>query len=270
MYIARPDTSSFNLADLISMNGRVAFVTGAAQGIGLACAKRLAEAGAAVFIGDINVAGAEQAAKQICDQGGKAIGGMLDIGDQASIKAAFGHAKDAFGAVDTLVNNAGIYPPALLDDLDLAGWQRVIRINLDGALMCAQEMAADLPAGSSGAIVNVTSTAGYRAETTGMAAYIASKHGLNGLTKALAVEYGPRGIRAMAVAPTLIETPGLAALAGGEAVSERAAEMVNLLPLGRIGTPDDIAKAVLFCVSDLANFVTGSTVFVDGGTMAKG
>lgn len=270
MYNPRPDTTALTLAELLSMDGRVAVVTGAAQGIGLACAERLAEAGAAVFLGDINIAGAEASAEAIRAKGGTALGGLLDISDPASVKQAFALVREKLGAVDTLVNNAGIYPPSLLDDLDIAGWQRVLRINLDGALLCSQELAAGLPEGSAGAIVNVTSTAGYRAETTGMAAYIASKHGLNGLTKAMAVEYGARGIRAMAVAPTLIETPGLTALAAGADVSERAKQMAGLLPLGRIGTPDDIAKAVLFCVTDFANFVTGSTVFVDGGTMAKG
>lgn len=258
-----------SIAELVSLRGKTAIVTGAAQGLGLAIAQRLAEAGAAVFLGDINATAAHEAAQQINAQGGRASGGFMDVGDAEAVERVIADACVKLGPVDILVNNAGIYPPALLADLDSAAWHRVTRINLDGAFYCARAVAAAMTKHSRhGVIVNITSTGGSRAPSAGMAAYIASKHGLEGLTKSLAVELGPQGIRVMSVAPTLIATPGLHALSAGADVSDLAARIQHTIPLRRIGAADEVARAVLFCASDLASFVSGSTIYVDGGVMA--
>jgi NAD(P)-dependent dehydrogenase (short-subunit alcohol dehydrogenase family) len=255
------------LVDLISLKGRTAIVTGAAQGIGEAIARRLAEAGAAVFLGDINDEAAQRVAEDIRAHDAKAIAGRLDVSDPENVEATLAGVANELGTVDILVNNVGIYPPIPLGELDLARWRRVLQTNVDGALLCARAVAPGMIKARSGVIVNITSTGAARPQTAGMAAYASSKHALDGLTKALALEYGPFGIRALSVAPTLVATPGVVALSAGTDVSELAARIDSMIPLRRAGVPDDVARVVLFCVSELAAFVSGSTIYVDGGGM---
>lgn len=255
------------LADLISLKGRTAIVTGAGQGIGEAVARRLAEAGAAVFLGDVNADAAEAVADELRATDAVATAGRLDVSDPDSVSAAVASVFETLGPVDILVNNAGIYPPNLIADLTLDRWRRITGVNLDGALLCARAVADGMCRSGRGVIVNITSTGATRPQSAGMAAYVASKHGLDGLTKALALEYGPSGVRALSVAPTMVATPGLAALSAGADVSDLAARIDSMIPLRRVGSPDDVARVVLFCVSDLAAFVSGSTIYVDGGGM---
>jgi len=266
------DVTDRTIAELVSLEGRVAVVTGAAKGIGAAIANRFAEAGALLLLGDIDEAGVCAVADQLCERfGRKAIGVGLDVSDAASIVAGSDRALTYFGQLDVWVNNAGIYPPGNALDMSDADWDRVMDINLRGAFIGAREAARRMiEAGNGGVIVNIASTAGFRAGGTGVPHYVASKHGLLGLTKSLAVEFGPLGIRVLAVAPTLIETPGIEAIAAGndDAMKAMLDQLAARLPLGRPGVADDVARVALICASDLTLFMTGSALLVDAGDLA--
>lgn len=259
------------IAELVSLRTRTALVTGGAKGIGLAVSRRLYEAGASVFLGGTDGEAARCAAAELRGGPGVAAGGVLDVGDPEIVDRVTAEICSTLGPIDILVNNAGVFPPATLSDLDLESWQRVTRVNLDGALLCSRAFARHIAtSGRGGVIINISSLGGSRASAAGMAAYVASKHGLEGLTKALAVELGPTGVRVISVAPTFVPTPGAMAniALSGAAVSDYVATIPATIPLRRVATADDVARAVLFCASDLSSFVTGSTIFVDGGSMA--
>jgi NAD(P)-dependent dehydrogenase (short-subunit alcohol dehydrogenase family) len=272
---AVPDVSDRTIAELISLKERRAVVTGGAQGIGLAISKRLAEAGAAVMIGDLNAAAARDAAQLIAEeQHAATLGYGLDVKDSASIAVLADRAVQEMGGLDIWVNNAGIYPSAPLLEMTDEEWDRVLSVNLRGTLVGAREAARRMVArGARGVIINIASTAAYKVTNPGEAHYVASKHGVRGLTKSLAVELGPYGIRVLAIAPTVIETPGIftalqqtqPARQGAEFIEQRAAR----LPLRRIGVPDDVARVALFCVSDLSLLMTGSTLLVDAGDVVS-
>jgi NAD(P)-dependent dehydrogenase (short-subunit alcohol dehydrogenase family) len=270
--VAVPDVSDQSLAELMSLEGRVAVVTGGAVGIGYAIARRMLEAGAHVLIGDIHDTGdpVRNLAREFGDT--QVAGSSLDVGDAESIRACAERAVREFGSIDIWVNNAGIYPSVPILEMSDDDWDRVLDVNLRGSFIGAREAAVRMvSAGHGGVILNIASTAGFKAGGPGVAHYVSSKHAILGLTKSLAVELGPHGIRALAIAPTLIDTPGIAA--GREAF--RAAGLGDLLdsyaerlPLGRIGVADDVARTAVFCASDLAMFMTGSTLLVDGGDVA--
>lgn len=267
-----PDVSNRSIAELISLKNRVAVVTGGARGIGFAVSRRLAEAGAAVIIGDVNGAGAREAAQHIAATGWQASGDYLDVTDRASVSALADRVVGRLGGIDIWVNNAGIVPSTPLLELSDAEWEQVLAINLRGTFIGAQEAGRRMvKAGKGGVIVNIASLAAFSAYGPGFAHYTSSKHGVIGLTKSLAVELGPHNIRVLAVAPTLTDTPGLrAGLEAYKAVGlDNAMEMVAArAPLKRTAVPDDIARVVLFCVSDLAMLMTGSTLLVDAGDRA--
>lgn len=267
------DVSDKPLAELVSLEGRIAVVTGAARGIGRAIARRLAEAGAVVLIGDIDEAGARCAAAEL---GPRALGVGLDVTDEGSIVALADMAVRDFGRLDIWVNNAGIFPGSPTVDLLADVWDKVQDINLRGTFLGAREaarrMMAQEPKG--GVIINMASVSGYRGRP-GLAAYVASKHGVVGLTKSLGVELGPHDIRVLGIAPTGITTPGVAerkAEARGvelERIIELEKKVGGSLPLGRLGVPDDIARVALFCASDLSMLMTGTTILVDAGAIAN-
>ena len=265
------DLSSKTIEELVSLRGRSAIVTGGAAGLGFAICKRLAEAGADVLIADLDEQAATEAADRLADHEGTIIGAGLDASDSSSIKALADRAVNEFGAIDIWVNNAGMYPNTPLLEITDEHWDRVVNLNLRGTFIGAREAAKRMvETGTAGVIVNISSTGAFNASSGANSAhYIASKHGVAGLTKSLATELGPHGIRAVAVAPTLSETPGV------QANRERGLGDVldaygSRLPLGRLGKPDDVARAVLFAVSGLAGFVSGSTVLADGGDLAAG
>jgi NAD(P)-dependent dehydrogenase (short-subunit alcohol dehydrogenase family) len=269
--MAIADVSEHSLAQLVSLEGRTAVVTGGAQGLGKAMARRLAEAGASVLIGDLNLDQARATAETLSERfGGRVIATRLDVSDSASIAAAAQLAEDDLGPISVWVNNAGLYPNVPLLEVTDEGWDQVMAVNLRGVFASCREVARRMiAAGRGGVLLNVVSTAGFKGVAPGIAAYVASKHGVRGLTRQMAIELAPHDIRVLGVAPTFCETEGnMAALAAlPERVrSEIAATLTS--SLGRVGVPDDIARAVLFCASDMSMFMTGSTLLVDAGETA--
>jgi NAD(P)-dependent dehydrogenase (short-subunit alcohol dehydrogenase family) len=265
--VASTDLSDRPLAELISLQGRSAVVTGGARGLGLAIVRRLAEAGASVLIGDVDAEGARAAAADIGRRvGGTVIATPLDVADPASISAAAEAAVAQLGSIGIWVNNAGVYPSTPTLQMSDEDWDAVIRLNLGGAFTGSREAARRMvEGGGGGVIVNLSSIAGIRGRGPGVAHYVASKHGIIGITQQMALEFAGAGIRVLAVAPTTILTPGVEERMGGQGdLAQRIAA-----PLGRAGVPDDVARVVLFCASDLAAFMTGSTILVDGGEMAR-
>jgi NAD(P)-dependent dehydrogenase (short-subunit alcohol dehydrogenase family) len=271
------DVSGQSLQQLVSLDGKVAVVTGAGRGIGLAIARRLTEAGANVLLGDMDVPAAEASAAALSAEfGRRVIGVSLNVAEEPSIIALADRAVAAFGHLDIWVNNAGIFPGSPTIDQTAEIWDRVQDINLRGSFLGAREaakrMMAQTPKG--GVIVNVASVSGYSGRP-GLAAYVASKHGVVGLTKSLGVEWGPHGIRVLGLAPTGVSTPGVrerksqASGAELERIEALEKKVGDALPLGRLGVPDDIARVALFCASDLSMLMTGSTLLVDAGALAN-
>jgi NAD(P)-dependent dehydrogenase (short-subunit alcohol dehydrogenase family) len=258
--MAATHTSITPASELLRLDGKVAVVTGAAKGIGRAIAERLAEAGAAVLAAAVDVDTLNQTVHAL---GERCLAVELDVGDPAAVNAVAERAVHDFGGLDIWVNNAGIYPASALDPTEtgMAEFERVMHVNLTGTYLGVQACAHFMRDG--GVIVNIDSTAGFE----GAGAYSASKWAVRGMTKGLAPVFGPRGIRVVAIAPTLIETPGIDELRDSPA-GELLDGFVDKIPLGRIGVPDDIATVALFLVSDAAAFVTGITVPVDGGALA--
>lgn len=261
------DVSSASLAELVALSGRVAVVTGGASGIGRATCARLVEAGARVLVADLDP---HAAASAVAGLGPAATACFVDVTDAGSVRELADRAVSDLGRLDVWVNSAGIFPVTPLLELSEGDWDRVLDVNLRGTLYGAREAARTMvAAGGGGVIVNVASTAAYRADGPGVAHYVASKFGVRGLTQSLAVELGAHGIRVLAVAPTVTLTPGLE--------TERAAleeagfaldDLGPRLPLGRVAVPDDVARVVLFCASDLSLLMTGSTLLVDAGELA--
>jgi 3-oxoacyl-[acyl-carrier protein] reductase len=239
-------------------NGMV-IVTGAARGLGREIALTLAETGMAVAVADINAEAAAATAAAIVSQGGKAIGLQLDVRDAAAIETVFAAAEQSIGPATALVNNAGVYPDNTLLDMPEAAWDAVIDTNLKGTFLCAQRFARmRSAAGGGGAIVNLASTAAFSARV-GAGHYSASKAGVAMLTKSMAQEWGPMGIRVNAVAPGLIEVDG------NRVSPDYKANFLPMIPLGRMGQPPDVAAVVAFLLSDAAAFVTGTVLPIDGG-----
>jgi NAD(P)-dependent dehydrogenase (short-subunit alcohol dehydrogenase family) len=262
-----------SLIDLVSLRGRAAVITGGGRGIGAAIARRLAEAGADLMIGDLDEASAAAVAEEMRQRFQvRAVGTRLDVTDSASVAALAALTETTFGRIDIWVNNVGVFPPAVLIETTDAQWDEVHDVNLRGTFFGCREAGKRMAAAGRGVIVNTTSVSAYRGRAS-VGHYAAAKHGVAGLTKSLAVELGGRGVRVVAVSPCMTETPGLdeqrrASQAGdakGESFQEMEARIRRSVPLNRFGHPDDVARAVLFCATDLAGFVTASTVFADGG-----
>ena len=249
---------------------RVAIVTGAAQGIGAACARAFAEAGARVVVADVNEVGGSAVVKSIAAAGGYALYKQADVGDRSACEALVDHAVTYFGRVDVLVNNAGIVHAAEVLDLAEEDFDRVLRVNLKGAFLCAQaaarQMAKQAPraGGGRGVIVNMSSVNAVLA-IANQVPYTVSKGGVSQLTKVMALALAPLGIRAVAIGPGSIATEMLkTAVMTNEAARDR---ILSRTPLKRLGEPEEIARIAVFLASDDASYVTGTTVYADGGRL---
>jgi len=245
--------------------GKVAFVAGGGGGIGGAGAIGLGREGAAVFCTDIDAAAAEATAARIREAGGRAAARGLDLRDRAAVDAAIEAAVAEFGRIDIVLESAGISHRLNFLELDAATWDRIIAVNLTGMFHLGQAAARQMVhQGSGGSIINVTSQLAEVARPE-RAAYVASKGGARSLTHAMAVDLASQNIRVNAIAPGPTFT-GLTSATYTDPEARRATEAI--IPLGRLGEPDDLAGAVLFLASDESRWVTGSTVTVDGGYLA--
>jgi 3-oxoacyl-[acyl-carrier protein] reductase len=243
----------------MSLNGQVAIVTGASRGIGRAVALKLSAAGAAVVVTATTLEAAQKTAGEIEAAGGKALALKTDVSVSAEVEALFKEAVAAFGKVDVLVNNAGITKDGLLLRMKDADWDAVLDVNLKGAFLCIREAAKLMSKARYGRIVNVSSVVGEMGNP-GQANYCASKAGMVGLTKSVAKELARRNVTVNAVTPGFIETDMTAEL------SEKAKEaLMEQIPMGRLGSADDIADAVSFLVSEAASYITGHVLSVNGG-----
>ncbi|WP_405667241.1 glucose 1-dehydrogenase [Streptomyces sp. NBC_01166] len=242
---------------------KVAFVTGAGSGIGRATAIAFAAEGADVVVADIDSAGNEETARLAAEHGGRVLTVKCDVTSSSDIRAAVEQAVRAFGRFDIAFNNAGIeQPPAPLVDIAEEEWSRLLDIDLRSAFLCMKyEIPAMLENGG-GSIVNTSSGAGVIG-IRGQAAYVAAKHGLIGLTKSAALDYAAQGVRVNAICPGIIETPMMNRFSGG--TPEGRARVIGQEPVGRMGSPEEIASAVLWLSSDLGGFATGHAMVIDGG-----
>jgi 3-oxoacyl-[acyl-carrier protein] reductase len=245
----------------MSLAGRVALVTGASQGIGRACATRLASAGAAVAVAARNQEKLDQLVSEIKASGGNASAFPLDVSGEEQIKSTFKAVLGQFSKIDILVNNAGITRDQLVMRMKRADWDMVLNTNLTSAYCCIQQVIGSMLKQRWGRIINISSIFGQMGQA-GQANYAASKAGLIGLTMAIAREVASRSITCNAVAPGFVQTAMTSGLP--EDLKQTA---LKLIPLGRIGTPEDVANAVAFLASDEASYITGHVLNVNGGML---
>jgi len=249
------------------VTGKVALVTGASSGIGRASALAFAREGARVVVADVSVEGGEETVRLIQQNGGEAVFVKTDVSQAGEVEALIARAVATYGRLDCAYNNAGIEGSAATTiDYAEEPWDRVIAINLKGVWLCMKYEIPQMLKQGGGAIVNTSSAAGL-VGTRGGAAYVASKHGVIGLTRTAALEYAKAGVRVNAICPGAIDTPMMGRIIGQR--PQRAERMAAAEPVGRMGRPEEIAEAVVWLCSPAASFVTGHAMAVDGGMTAQ-
>jgi 3-oxoacyl-[acyl-carrier protein] reductase len=248
-------------ASVLSLEGRVALVTGAGRGIGAATACLLARAGAHVALVDRDAAGVTRTAEQIAVGGGEALAFTDDVTDSFAVERTFDRVVEEWGSLDVLVNNAGVLKEAPLDDLSDEEFQETLDVNLRGAMVCARAAIPHMFARGRGRILSAASVT-TRLGAVGLTAYAAAKAGIVGMTRTWARELGPKGVTANAVAPGLIDSETVRSVPADELAATLAR-----IPARRLGRPEEVAAVFLFLASDLASFINGAVVGVDGGLL---
>ena len=247
------------------LKGKVAVVTGAAAGIGLACAKRFAAEGAKVVLSDIDADKGETAAHEICDSGAEACFIACDVGDKAQVEALIAGAVEAYGGLDCAIANAGIVHACDFLELEEADFDRVIRVNLKGMFLTGQAAARRMVAqGRGGTIINMPSVNAVMA-IPAITPYVVAKGGANQLTKVMALSLVDKGIRVNAIGPGSIMTEVFKSVATDKAAVHK---ILSRTPMGRVGDPDEVASVAVFLASEDSSYITGQTIYPDGGRLA--
>lgn len=257
--------------ELLDLDGQTAIVTGA-LGIGFGIAYRLAEAGASVVIASLYTEEAEDSAKKLTEKGWKATAVKCDVSKEEDVKSMVKQAVSVYGGVDILVNNAGIYPSTPINQISTEAFEKVIDVNLKGVFLCTKFAAEEMiKQGRGGKIINVTSIDALHPSSVGLSTYDASKHGVWGFTKSMALELAPHKIWVNAIAPGGILTPGVQDMQknmpAGIDMTKVLEGFLNKIPMKRMGEPDEIGKVALFLASDLSSYITGTQIVVDGGVL---
>jgi len=249
------------------LDGRAALVTGGASGLGRATAVALARAGVRVLVADVNGGMGSETVQLVEEAGGEGLFVETDVTRTEAVEAMVAACVAAFGSLDFAVNNAGTTGAGgQVADYDLEDWRRTMAINLDGVFFCLRAELPVMVGQGGGSIVNVASGAGL-VGFAGLPAYVASKHGVVGLTRAAAIEYAPQGVRVNCVCPGSVRTPMLEGFIGGRARVEKM--MAAGAPLGRLGRPEEVAEAIVWLLSDAASYVVGHALAVDGGSVIQ-
>ena len=259
--------------ELINLNGKGAIVTGGAMGIGLSISRRLAEAGAKVVIADLNVGDARNACAELNSLGYNSKFIECNVTKEDDVKEMISNAVKILGSIDILVNNAGVYPRKPLDEMTGNDFERVISVNLLGTFLCSRYAVKEMmERHQGGCIINMASIEAVHPSSTGMSAYDASKGGVLMLTKSMAREVGSHNIRVNAIAPGSIKTMGVLSQTSASQDRSQLKEFkafLSRIALDRMGVADDIARVALFLASDLAGYVTGDLIVVDGGYLVS-
>lgn len=264
------------LRNLLNLSGKTAIVTGGGIGIGYGISYRLAEAGANVVIASRTAQEGVDAAKKLSDLGYKVSAVTADISVEADVKRLMQETVRIYGGIDILVNNAGIYPTIPLTQMTVDDFKKVLHINLGGTFICTKYASEQMiKQGRGGKVINITSIDALHPSSIGLAHYDASKHGVWGFTKNIALELAPYKIYVNAIAPGGILTPGVQKMqsampsAPGVDPQKILSAFLERIPMGRLGESDDIGKVALFLASDMASYMTGTQIVVDGGVLLK-